>query len=252
MDERANDRKETWGSRDYLRVWLALLAVGVTIVLGVNCFLAQGGPTAPSVSMVRVYPSGIVAGSPALDIFVSTQVYSWQPPNTIDELGTKMIYSVWEDRTALALNQSTPLDIVASRGNLFTMGTNLLVALLTCQGVHCTSPGNITVEARAEVITYPADYLSPPTAVVFLRPSAEGHAVPAIHLTPEAPTTGPPSQGLYLWNAFGSITAAGVIDTGIASYLLMATGHIPPRRAGVAFLFACAVLAIEFVAWVVP
>ena len=64
-----------------MKLWLVILAVAVGIVLGIAAFTAQGPPSAPSVTS----PTALTpATSQTFTFTMTSNVYSLQPPNSID------------------------------------------------------------------------------------------------------------------------------------------------------------------------
>lgn len=186
--------------RNYGPILLTALAIGVVIVLGVNAFLAQGPPSAPVVQPVRMFPATTANPWVTLWAFASFQMYSLQPPNSIDELGTKVTITAWEDGRVLALNTQLSANIIGVEGHLYTMGVNFGIGLLpTCPG--CPTNATLTIVAKALVPIYYDTFSAVSSTTLVL---SDGTA----NATPSGGSGDPPAAGLYNWALYGSVTAA--------------------------------------------
>lgn len=140
-----------------------------TVVMGVASFTAGGPCTAPSVHVVRTFEDR-VNGYAVVALSVECSTYSTQPPNSIDNLGMKVVWSAWEGNRTLAVDQSSALGVVSGHGQRYVVGTTL--------GVQLIGPGeslaNVTVRVVATVPTYVGDYFSPPTVQALSGPQTPG------------------------------------------------------------------------------
>lgn len=137
----------------YLNLGLALLAVGITVVMGVASFTASGPPTTPSVEFVRVLGTG--GDSPTLVVVVHTDAWSTQPENSVDTLGDRVIWSAWTNSSVLATDQAVALYQIAGKGPHTVLAATLMVPLPRTWDY---TPGSVMLNVTVQVQTYPGDY----------------------------------------------------------------------------------------------
>ena len=161
-----------------MKLWLVILAVAVGIVLGIAAFTAQGPPSTPSITS----PTSLTPATAQTFTFTMTSnVYSLQPPNSIDLLGTKLIYSVYQNGKEIADNLNVAPSIVGQNGSEFTLAATVQVNLPSiCSGSGCVGiTDNVTVVAQMQVDTYDTVWFSPVSTVSFGTGQAPSQVQPA-------------------------------------------------------------------------
>jgi hypothetical protein len=222
---------------------VAIAAACATIVLGINAFVdSVSVPSAPATSPV---PLASTSGPANLIVFVSTQVWSNQPPNTIDMIPMRVGYTAWIDGALVALNASAPLSLLNASGGLYTLGGEIsLPAPIPC-GVADCSGANYTLNISLQAFM-PIFYTLYASAVAYYSfVFHENVTAPFVTLLAQPPPD-PPSQGFFNWNAYGSLTAAVALD-------LLAYGIVTGReRWWFASAATASFLLVEYLAWVNP
>ncbi|MDE1821575.1 MAG: hypothetical protein KGI98_12110 [Euryarchaeota archaeon] len=214
-----------------------LLAVAFGVVLGVQAFTAEGAPSAPTMQLQSALTPSTAQTA---QIVITSQVYSVQPPNSIDLLGAKVVYTAWQNGVQVSLTQSQALGVTGGSGSLYTLTGTLPVALSqVCSGSACGGYAeNVTVTAQVVVSTYDGVYSSAPVTVTFLS-NGQGSLMPAF-----GPTSQPgPSSGQFNFNLYGALAAATALElTLAAAWFKNWIGAVPA-------VIAWLVTVIMFLSW---
>lgn len=170
---------------------IAIVATWAIVLL--TAFQASGVPAQPGVAISgKLNPS--VAQT--VQITLSSELYSFQPPNSIVQLGGGFAYSIIEQNTTyLAFNQRAAYSVVGSPSSgVYQVATTISVSVAKlCSGSACAGfVENITVVAHTYTSTYLAFWSSPTVAVEFsnaaqptvLHGSFQGQTVTANSVSP--------------------------------------------------------------------
>jgi hypothetical protein len=222
-----------------VRTYLLVLAIAISGVLGVQMFLAEGAPANPTMSL----QSGLTPGvAQQAQVVVSSQMFSVQPPNSIDQLGAKVVYSAFQNGIQVAFQQSQALGITGGSGSLYLLTATLPISLSAlCSGSQCGGYiENLTVTAQVVVPTYDGVYTSAPITVTFLSAGS----LPSGLQPTYGPTTQPPaSMNQFNINLWGALTLAVALDLALAAAITKHPAFVLPWG------LAVAVLAFETVLW---
>jgi hypothetical protein len=220
---------------------VTIAAACATIVLGINAFVdSVSSPSAPSATAV---PLASATGPANLVVYVQTQVWSNQPPNTIDMIPIRLSYSAWVDGTLAALNASAPVSLLNSSGNLYTLGGEISISPPIPCGVPQCSGANYTLNLSLQAFM-PIFYTLYSSAVSYYSfVFHENVTAPFVTLLAQPPGD-PPSAGYFEWNAYGSLTAAVSVD-------LLAYGVVTGRlHWWLASTATASFLLVQYLAWV--
>lgn len=152
--------------------WGIAVALGAAAaILLLAAFTAQGTPAATTAQLSG--PLNAVQ-SQSLQLTLTTQVLSLQPPNSIDLLGGHFLYSISQTNaqnglTVIAQSQSVAFNVVSSAGSSYTVSATVSVSTVaSCSGTGC--PGvteNLTVTVQAILSTYWGVHAGPTNVIVF-------------------------------------------------------------------------------------
>lgn len=213
----------------------AVLVIFVLVVFPLGPFTAQGAPSTPGIQINTPLNPSV---SQTIQVLITTKMYSSQPPNSIDLLGSKIVYSAWAGTVNVAFHQSAAIGILSSSGGflstVYTLGTTVTFTL----GSSCVTAGcpgatsNFSVSAQAQVSTYFAGTLFSPVAnVTFVNNGQAGGTTAA-----DAPTSS------YYYQVFGPVTLAAAI-------VLLLVGIVGPRWLLIPGIGLVLVFFGEAVAW---
>jgi hypothetical protein len=175
---------------NYLALGLWSFAIAITILMGVSAFVAGGPPTTPHVDYVRTYAGEAV-------FVVTTSTWCPQTPNSIDDIGDKLVWSAYEGGKPLAVDQPAAFYVVGGHGEHYKLAATLTVPLL-----DATDNGsNVTVFVRAQVQMYYVDYFS----------STTNFTVNGNHDPPTTNMWG--VEGQYLFNILGPLVASAAVSS---------------------------------------
>lgn len=183
------------------RLVVLLAGIGAIIVLLVTAFTASGAPSAPTAT-ISATPNPSQAQT--LVVTLQTQLYSFQPPNSIDLLGTQFLYTVNVTTASggtntVASNQKVAASVVSQSGQLFTLTATVSVSVGALCSTSCGSfIDNITVTAQSLSPTYPKFWSSPTSVIVFSNAA----------VFDKGPTNPPVSYGSFALEFYVPITAA--------------------------------------------
>ncbi len=160
--------------------WVGIaVVIALAVVIGVQVFTAQGAPSAPSVTL----QGSLTPGSAQTATFtVTSSVYSVQPPNSIDLLGAKVQYAVWQNNVSLQ-SGSSALSVVSSSGDVYTMQATVSVPIpALCSSSGCRGAvDKVAFDTHALVSTYAGLYSSPTVNYTFqpgIVPTMAGNPSP--------------------------------------------------------------------------
>lgn len=178
-------------------------AIVIAVVIAVQVFTAQGAPSQPTVALESSLTPG---AAQTVTFVVSSNVYSFQPPNSIDLLGAKAQYSVWQNNATVVNGGTSSLAVSASSGDLYTMTTTIQVTLGSiCSGAACSSSQDkVAIHAVALVSTYDGLYQSPSVNYTF-QPGVP----PVVTQGSASPASAP--DATYLINTLGAVLAGSAL-----------------------------------------
>lgn len=222
---------ETLHRRSYGVTALMVIAVAMTVVLGVQAFTAEGVPVAPT--MVPVGAAHDQTGVFGLTILVESRAMGNQPPNGIDQLPPKLIYSAWIDDKPVALDTPTAFYAVSGVHNSFLLGATITIP------TNLTTY-NLTVEATAQVSTWLAVYLSPTVW--------ENFSITNRTVYGDIPAPGVAPTHDFYWNYYGAATAMLAVDGGLA-ILALVTFERPIQHSLIPYMLILVLMLLEAFAW---
>lgn len=218
--------------------WLHGVVIGVMVAamfaLAVNAYVAQGAPSTPKAQLqTTLNPQS----AQTLSILVTTQAYSTQPPNGIDLVPPKIVYSVYQNGKGILIQQTQALATTAgSLGQPYTMQTTLSVNVPgLCSTTGCIGQvDNITLAVTAQTSLFFTIY-SAASNITFSNYQQ--------YTTVQGNVSANP--GTFYFNLYGSLVGE-VFVAGLGIFLL--SRHAAP---GIVALVSLVILAGLYVAWVV-
>lgn len=231
--------------------WTAVVVmIVVAAVLGLVLFQAQGAPSQPGVAL-----SGTLTPSTAQTVqftFTNT-LYSVQPPNSIVDLGTAVVYSIVANNiTDLAFHDKAATSVVAVSGSVYTVSITVSVSVpQLCTGAACGGfVENLTVTAYATTATYVGFWTSHVVQVSFFSGGAPTRVTEGAFdgqvVTSSSVSSGAADPSTFYYETFGMVTVFGAI--------LFLVGAFGMGKADIAFIGTVVLIAVfvfEYVSWVV-
>jgi hypothetical protein len=228
----------------------SVILLGLAVALVLVLFQAEGAPSQPGVAL-----SGQLNPSTAQTVQVTftNYLYSTQPPNSIVDLGTAVVYSVLVDNTtSLAFNQRAATSTVAVSGQEYKVVATVSVAIpQLCSGTACSGfVENFTVSAYAAVSTYVGFWNSPTLTVSFSNTGGPARVLAGAFagqaVTATAVSNGPSSPATFYYETFGMLTLFVGLGFLVAYLFLM-----PHQASLVTAIILILVFIVEYILWVV-
>lgn len=189
-----------------MKQWLALVAVVLSIVLGIQMFTAEGAPSQPNVTL----STALTGASQSVSFTFDVAVMGASPVNSIDEQGAKVLFSVFQNGHPVVTNQTLAVGPVSGQGFSYVLQGQATVGL---PSVGCTAGSfcveNVSVAAQSVVPAWTGVYSSPWVNVTF--------STSAVYTTSQPGLTAPGDQ--FAWNFYGAFTVLVAVDAWI-SYAL--------------------------------
>lgn len=161
-----------------MRGWILGIMVAAGVILGLLALLfAQGAPTPPVTSLSTPIQPGTAQ---SLAVQIQTGFYSISAPNTVWSPGWHFIYTVVEQTnngpsTVLANNVTASPNLISTSGGFYVMSSAITVGTVSvCSGAACSGvTENITITAKADVVTPYVAWFSPNTVSLFLSSNSQ-------------------------------------------------------------------------------